>query len=338
LLPAALAAAILFMPALRTANLNWPRWWAAVGVMIVGPLLVAGPLLYSKGGIGTKPAIARILGTAPKSGAEAVERNRPLEEAESPVRTYAAAAKAAFEATRDATTLPVLLLGLFGVWKSRVWRERPRQSLLAGIVMTASALALIRLHATGGYCSPRHTLIPALLIIAGAGYGLNWLLNAVEFPVAGSEKPVRLGPIFWLVGLAVVGLVNREGLAAPVNKPFAGYKTAADWLEKELQPGEKIVDLTGWTQFYGQVEGYTFADVIYAGADQNARWVVAREAHVHGPWVYCRMLRSLIGLHEPVAIFPKDAEEGEARILVYDRREEGQPLLVGSPEGTTVLR
>ena len=67
-----------------------------------------------------------------------------------------------------------------------------------------------------------------------------------------------------------------------------------------------MVDVTGWTLYYGEFPGYTFADLIYAGADQNARWVVAREAHYGGEWEYCRQIRSLVGPLRPVAVLPED--------------------------------
>lgn len=339
LLPTAMALSLLSMPLLRSGNLNWPRWWAAVGAMVIGPALLLSPFLVYKGGLGTKPAIARILGTAPRSGAEAVERNRPLDEDEPATRTYAVAAKAAFEAVRDAATIPGLVLGLLGLVISRVWTQRPRQTLFAAIILSACALALIRLHATGGYCSPRHALVPALLILSASGLGLNSLLNALSIPgrwLGEADGRIRLGPIFWVLALAGVALWNREGLTAPVNQPFTAYKLAAHWLEDVRSPDEKVVDLTGWTQFYSGSDGYTFANVIYAGADQKARWVVAREAHVHGPWIYCRLIRNLIGHATPVAAFPEHPEPGQARVLVFDRRIEDQAMLMGTPEETRI--
>src|SRR5207249_9770236 len=61
LLPAALVATLAMMPLLRSTRLNWPRWWAAVGVLVIGPALLVGPYVAAKGGLGTKPAVARLL-------------------------------------------------------------------------------------------------------------------------------------------------------------------------------------------------------------------------------------------------------------------------------------
>lgn len=339
LLPAALAATLVALPFLKGAHLNWPRWWAAMAVMVIGPLLVVGPYVAYKGGLGTKPAIARILGTAPRSGAEAVERSRPLEADEPPSRTYAVAAKAAFEAVRDAATVPTLALGLAGAALCGLQRTDKRKALLLGLILAGCALALIRLQATGGYCSPRHALVPAMLVTSAAGLGLDRLLSSVKVKPRSADAArgaIRLGPIFWLIALAGVGAWNGKGLASPINKSFSAYRVAAEWLGPKMGPGEKIVDLTGWSQFYAGRQGYTFADAIYAGADQDARWVVAREAHMAGPWDYCDILRSLVGPLKPVAKLPANPERGEARVLVFDRRVRGEVALMGTPAGTVI--
>ena len=83
LLPAALLATLLAMPLLRSTRLNWPRWGAAMAFLVLGPALIVGPYVAAKGGLGTKPAVARLLGTAPRSAALAVERERPLDPGQS---------------------------------------------------------------------------------------------------------------------------------------------------------------------------------------------------------------------------------------------------------------
>lgn len=334
LLPAALSLALLLTPLVRTTRLNWPRWWAALGVLVLLPALVAAPYVVYKGGLGTKPAIARLMGTAPNSGAGAVERGRPLDGPEPVIETYAEGVKATFEALRDAATIPVLALSAVGFAVSREVRERRRGMMLAGIVVAASAAALVRLHATSGYCSPRHAAVPAFLLMSASGVGLDFLLGRLSLPGRwlGQVGRVRPGPIFWLLAVVGLGWLHRDSLLGPINGSSVGYRMAAEWLEEKLEPEDKVVDLTGWTQFYGRTTGYTFADVIYAGGDQAARYVVAREQHVYGPWEYCRQIRNLIGADQPIAYFPEEPREGESRVYVFDRRVRGQTALMGTPE------
>ena len=177
LLPLALAATLGILPLCRGLGLNRSRWWAALGVLVIGPVCLIGPYVAVKGGIGTKPSIARLLGTAPKSLPQAVERQHPLDPEQTAVETGALAAKAVFESVRDAVSIPLLplaLLGLFFVYRPATapgpapaigdGGGRGRQWLFVAIVAVASVLALLRLHATGGYCSPRHALILSLLL------------------------------------------------------------------------------------------------------------------------------------------------------------------------------
>ena len=93
-----------------------PSWWAAFAVLIIGPACLIGPYVALKGGLGTKPSIARLLGTAPVA-AMAVNRQRPLDPHQTPPKRTVQAAKAVFEAIRDAVTIPLfpfVLVGLVG--------------------------------------------------------------------------------------------------------------------------------------------------------------------------------------------------------------------------------
>ena len=296
--------------------------------------------MLHKGGVGTKPAIARLLGSAPPSMSEAVERNRPLDPDQTMLRTYASAAKVAFESIRDAVTTPLLLLVPIGFLAARRSGPVSRQWLFLGILFVAAFLGLVRLHATGGYCSPRHAMIPSLLLIPFAALGTDYLLKSVKIPgrlLGAAGETVRPGPIFWLAAIALLALPTLPRHTKPLNGSYAAYRDAAEWLSENSRPGEKVVDLTGWSQFYGGFQGYTFADVIYAGADQDARWVVAREAHVYGEWEYCDILRSLIGPLRPEIIVPKAADPEEARVYIFDRQVPGDLVLMGTPSDV-VLR
>ncbi len=337
LLPAALVGALALMPLLPATRMNWPRWWRAVAFLVLGPSILIGPYVVSKGGLGTKPAIARFLGTAPKSAPDAVERSRLLEPGQSIVETYAHAAKATFEAVRDAVTVPLLILAGVGLVARRPYGPRARPWLFLGIILVASVLALIRLHATGGYCSPRHALVPAILLIPTAAFGLDRLLNAIAIPgryLGMGEGKIRPGPAFWGLSLAALLFFNAPKTFAPLNESFGGYREAGEWLAESgvVGPGESVVDVTGWAIFYSQIQGYTFADLILAHGDPKARWVVTREAHLYGPWDYCERIRQLVGGRMPSAIFPEEPDQGEARIYVFDRQAEEQFAILPLPD------
>ncbi|MGB2612337.1 MAG: glycosyltransferase family 39 protein, partial [Isosphaeraceae bacterium] len=71
LLPLALAGTLGLMVCRPALRFPWPVWGRAVLLLSAGPLLVAGPYVALKGGIGTKPAVARLLGLSARSPAMA---------------------------------------------------------------------------------------------------------------------------------------------------------------------------------------------------------------------------------------------------------------------------
>jgi 4-amino-4-deoxy-L-arabinose transferase-like glycosyltransferase len=325
LLPAALALTLLLIPLLRGAHLHWPRWWAAVGLMVLGPALLAGPFVLTRGGLATKPAVARLLGVAPRSPADAVERSRPLEPDVPEWKLHARGAKAVGEALAEAVTPPLLpfaAIGMASLFQSR--RQRPRVVLFLGIILGAALAALVRLHVTGGYCTARHTFIVATLMTACAARGLEAVLGLSWLPkrwIGAERSRLSAGPLVWVVVLGGLAAWNAPAIATPLNRTMAGYREAARWLAEQTEPVTPIADATGWTQFYAERPGYSFATLHEAAADPSLRWVVAREAHLSGPWWYCAVFRQLIGRREPVAAFPARPQPGQSRVLVFDRTD-----------------
>ncbi len=322
LLPAALVGSLALMPVLRSTRMNWPRWWAAVGFLAIGPALIVGPYVASKGGLGTKPAIQRLLGTAKQATADAVERKKPLDPNQSTARTYAVAAKAMVVAVREATSLPLMVLAAVGI--ALAWPPGPRARawLFLGVVGLAAALALTRLHATGGYCTGRHAMVVALLLIPAAAAGLDRLIDGIAIPgrwVGLEDGRYKAGPAVW--ALALVGIAAWFGpqTLSPLNAGSRGYRDAGLWLRGDaMAPGTPVVDVTGWSLFYGERKGYTFANVGYANQDPNVRFLVVREAHLAGPWTYCVQLRSMVEGLKPVKTFPENPQPDQSRVLVYD--------------------
>jgi len=114
------------------------RW--ALGLLIVGPLLAAGPFMLMKGGISSKPSMSRLLGLAPRAGAMAVERERPLEPGQTMTKTVWLATRAMARAVAGATTYPLLLLAPIGIAAGCSTPAARRSWLFLGIMLGASAL------------------------------------------------------------------------------------------------------------------------------------------------------------------------------------------------------
>ena len=89
-----------------------------------------------------------------------------------------------------AVTAPLLLLALVSLRSPGQHDDRGRRSLFLLILLSGWLLALLRLHVTGGYCTPRHALIFAFPVIAAAARGLMVLADtlAAGFSLAGLAR------------------------------------------------------------------------------------------------------------------------------------------------------
>ena len=321
LLPVALVTTLGAVPLLRSTRMNWPRWWRAVAFLVIGPALILTPYIAIKGGLGTKPAIARLLGTAPKSGAKAVERQRPLVEGQSTATTYLIAVREVSTAIKDGVTLPLLPFILAGLYFSWPPGERSRAWMFIVFILLLGFLALVRLHATGGYCTPRHAMIIVYPLIALAAHGLHGLVGKITLPgrwFGLDEGRYEIGPALWGVLLVGLGLFYAPETLAPINQANAGYRSAGEYLAKQVQGDERTVDLTGLSLFYASKPGYTFEDLHAAPGDTRLRWVVVREAHLRGDWPYCERIRELVGDRAPQATFPDNPKKGQAKVFVFE--------------------
>ncbi len=314
LLPAGLAATLMLMPLVRAARLETRRWWAAVGFLVIAPLCLVGPFLAVKGGLGTKPAIARVLGLAQRSAPDAADRARPLDPNQTELVTVALAVKGTTGAVREILSTPLLVPVVIGMFACKFFAGRARLQLFLGVLVGGWLLALVRLHMTCGYATAHHAMILGLLFLPAAAPGLAWLIG----------KLPRMTPAMGRIAVvAVLGLYaawNGPALWQPLNGECAGYRLAGAWLADPAHaPVEaKVVDLPGWSLFYGERSGYTFYNLLDAAHDPQTRFVVARDAHVVGPWGYCQILRSIIADRAPVASFPARPVRGVSRVQVFD--------------------
>lgn len=330
LLPAAILLALLLLPILPATRINWPRWWRALAFLAVGFLLLVGPYVAAKGGLGTKPGIARVLGLAPRSDPMGLEREHPLPPDQTLADTYKIAAGRMVKAFRAAVTPPLFAFGLFGVALSLYQGTRLRAWIFLGIILAASAVGLVRLHATGGYLTVRHGLIPGMILTLAAAHGIAWLMGKTAIPgrwFGLSCDRLRPGPAVWAAVLA--GLViypNLHTLGPPNHGPYTVYATTGQWIADHAGSSEGVLDLTDWSLFFSQRDGYPFAHVYDAPSDPRLRWIVARKPHVSGHFHFSEVIGGLIGDRKPVAVVPEHVEDDQVQIRIYDLQS---PRLAG---------
>jgi hypothetical protein len=323
-LPAALAGTLVISPLFRTTRIDWRRWRWAVAFLAAGPAIVIGPYVALKGGVGTKPGIARVLGLAPRAEPLALERGKPVPAGQSTYQTYHLATIRMIKAFRVGVTAPLFPLALLGLVLAMRRPDRARAGLLLAIILAASAFALVRLHATGGYCTARHGLIPGLLLTLAAAHALTWLLEKIAIPgrwLGLAREYVPPGPISRaiVVGALVSTSLKIQDLGPFNHGPYAVYQATGEWLAHNTESHEHVLDLTGWPLYFSSLRGYSFANVYEAPADPATRWIVVRQPHVDGHWYYSEVIRDLIGGRAPVAQVPPRAAANQVQILIYDR-------------------
>jgi 4-amino-4-deoxy-L-arabinose transferase-like glycosyltransferase len=323
LLPAALAVSLLVAPLFRLTRLEWPRWWRALAFMAAGPAILIGPYMALKGGVGTKPGIARVLGLAPQAQPLALERGKPVPPGQSTYRTYHLATIRMIRAFRVGVTAPLFPFALLGLVLASRQQARARAALFLSIVLAASAVALVRLHATGGYCTARHGLIPGILLTLFSAHAITFLFHKISIPgrwLGRARESLRMGPIARavVVGALLIMVIKIQDLG-PLNPgPYSVYHATSDWLIHNTRTGEHVLDLTGWPLYFSALNGYNFANVYEAPADPATRWIVVRQPHVEGHWYYSQVIRELIGGRAPVAQVPLRAMPSQLQILIYD--------------------
>lgn len=342
LLPAALVATLLLLPLHGSTRINWPRWWRAMAFLVVGSLLLAGPFMALKGGPGTKPAIARVLGLAPASPPGALERERPLPASQTVTTTYLLATGRMLRVIRGAVSTPLLPLAALGLWMVPAVPSRARVLLFFSLILLASAVGLVRLHATGGYCTVRHGLVPALFLILAAGRGLTRLLERISVPgkwFGLAQERLRPGPVVWgvvLLLLLVPPLSSALGHAG--RTPFDTYYDTGAWLAENTQKTDKVLDLSDWSLFFSKRSGYRFAHVYQALTDSRVRWIVLRKPHLEGHWLYSKAVRELVAERKPVALVPADPRPGELQLRIYDMQEPTDAVLSARPGSEDSVR
>jgi hypothetical protein len=325
LLPVAFVATLLTVPLLRATRLDWAQWWRLIACVVIGVVVLVGPYIAMRGGLGTKPGIARVLGLAPWSASLSLEREKPLPPDHSSLTSYRFASVRMLKVLRAAASpalVPFAVLGL-PVLALRDSRSRSRSALFLTIVIAASMLALVRLHVTGGYGTTRHGLVPGIVLTILAAGALAWLTSKLALPgrwLGLSLNRVGIpGPVGSLLIVALVLAMNVRGMEHTNVEPFSVYHATGSWLARNATGTEQVLDMTDWSLYFSQRSGYHFADVYKAPADAATRWIVVRQPHVEGHWHFSQIVRELIGGREPVAVIPARPSPGQLQIRIYDR-------------------
>ena len=87
----------------------------------------------------------------------------------------------------------------------------------------------------------------------------------------------------WAMVPLVFVLMQGRAAISPINDGLGGYRDAGRWLTEQRCDVAKVVDVTGWSQFYSGRTGYTFEDLIAAPGDPYKISCIASGCHVGTP-------------------------------------------------------
>jgi hypothetical protein len=241
---------------------------------------------------------------------------------------------------QGAATTPLLLLALPGFLLIRRDPAKGRLWLFFGVLLAASGAGLVRLHATGGYCTVRHALVPGMILLVAAANGVVRLMDRITIPGAWLGKArlrMKPGTAIWALVVGALLAVPRQGGTSPleVPGPFHVYRDSGDWLARTAEAGDAVLDMTDWSSYFSGRPGYRFADVLRAPADPSLRWVVVRRPHVEGHWGYSEVVRGLIAGLQPVALVPEHPAPGQLQVEIYDRLRPTGAVAVSEAAGTS---
>ena len=164
----------------------------------------------------------------------AVERERPLDPGQTGAKTVVLAARAMVRAVANATTVPLLVAR--AAWDRRELLVHCRAKVVAVSRHHAglSALAMIRVHALAGYCTPRHAMVVAWILILAGGAGLERVASSLAGAAArflGDRLTIqRVDVAIKTIALGGFLLAWAPALTAPIDSGFAGYRQAGEWL------------------------------------------------------------------------------------------------------------
>jgi hypothetical protein len=253
----------------------------------------------------------------------ALERESPLPPDQTTFETYRIATTRMLGALQSAVTPSLFPFALLGLVLARSGPVRLRACLFLAMVLTVSMVAMVRLHATGGYCAPRHAVVPGIILTLAAAYAFAWLMGKITIPgwwLGLANERIRPGPAIWAALISFLIMIpNVRSLGPICPGPYWVYIATGDWLAQHTCEPERVLDLTDWSLYFSQRPGYNVAHVRDAMSDPNTRWIVVRGPGIEGNWHYDQIVQELIGGREPVALLPIQIGPEQVPVSIYDR-------------------
>jgi hypothetical protein len=258
---------VLLALQLLPRRLPWRRALLGGALLTATAGVVAGPYMYTIGGITNKPTGRRVMGEevtslGPGGGkSAAAPAVGPLFAVWFTDHEHGGTSRSWWDVV---TLLEVLHKGFFYVfWGPALlglWLFRNRFRIVPGtwvlvLVSVALGMLLFRVAHIMGYLSDRHTL---LIVLTGSYFAVAAILAigdclaAVAMylrPKLAGKGWVR-GPLWGavLLAAAVVGPLPRT--LERLHADRSGFRAAGRWLAQNTQPGDFVLDPYCWANYY----------------------------------------------------------------------------------------
>ncbi len=293
LLAFASSATLLALPLFRADRLA-RRGCRLIACVVIGVLVLAGPYIALRGGLGTKPGIARVLALAPQSNPLALEREKPLPPTQPLLHTYRLAIDPDAQGparrgdARSHSRSPCSDCCYWpcgkqcrerrSSWRS-CWPRRPSRSCVC--------------MPRGDTARPATDPVPGILLTIAAAGALAWLGTKIAHsrPMARAGKETAWGspqPVGSAAGRVVLLAVNRRAARNSRNAgPFRGLLRDGRLARRNVKAAETGARYDRLVALSSAGDRDTTSPTCYqAPADPATRWVVVREPHVEGRWHY----------------------------------------------------
>jgi len=256
------------------------RIMVAMGVLLAGFLISAGPYMAAKGAIFPKKNVGRF--------AANVRQNQPCRKGETLVANIPEECKSDFSPANIAAIVklaynvgrtfmwffvPALLVGVCKFLKKHKWYE-PEKFFISTLI-ALNILLMIWLYCKYAYMSARHTMVLSIFTAFFIPFGLESLSQWIENRIGKSSTQPALadkGYRFWFLTLIVIGIcICIPKLLRPIRADKCFYRSVAGWLNLNSSPSDVLAVPDKRISFYAGRQGLIYKN---GKIPKNAVYVV----------------------------------------------------------------
>jgi hypothetical protein len=194
----------------------------------------------------------------------------------------------------------------------------PTERRLLLVFGAVHAMAVVRNSTLLGYLSGRHVM--ALVLVS-----LPWAAAGTFVCARGIAVKSRMNKrMAWTAGIIAAALFVGASITVQLmpnhrnHLSRAGHWAAGQWLIRNAQPDERVLDTRGWARFVSGQAGYDYWHVRQALTDKGLRYVVVGIDELEALSTRAETLNALLDYAAvPIAEFPSMPGENDPGVRIY---------------------